>query len=347
MKILFIADFPPPEGGVTVLVKLLADTLSKENDIVVTRLDTMLPGTRTGRSNSVFDFFYTFILYLFKLLLEIPRHDVVTVHLPSNKLGLYAIPALIFSKIFRKRLILRKFGGTDFYTYNWLIRTITNFTVRHSYKYLCETKALVTIAKEHGISNVEWFPNHRNIPQITRSSDRASCTEFIYVGQIREEKGLVVLADALSQLPVDSPISITLIGPICDNVVTEDFIAQTPHMKYGGLLPSTRIHETMAHYDCFIFPSYWPGEGYPGALIEALSIGLPAIVSDWRAIPEVVTSDCALFVPVQDSDALAQAINLIAKDKELWVQMSQSAIIRGQTFSTNRWADSFLLICSK
>ncbi|ERP31404.1 glycosyltransferase family 4 protein [Chitinivibrio alkaliphilus] len=346
MKILMIADFPPPEGGVTILVKALADYLKDSSECSLITYDIMQKSKRKGISFlKPFDNIYTLIKYLVFLPFFIHKADVITLHLPTTKIITFAIPALLWSKVMGKPIILRKFGGTNFYSYSSLKRALSHFVARSVNLYCAETKTLIESAMSNGITNAQWFPNNRIIPSISRENLRDQCSEFVYVGQIREEKGLAVLSEALSLLPEESPIHVTLYGSICDNVITEEFINKTPHMKYGGSLPSDKVHETIAKYDCFVFPTFWHGEGYPGALIEALSIGLPAIISDWGAVGEVTDATCSVTVPVKDPKALAESMMFMYENVSTWRSMTHAAKNRGSLFDTNRWSTIFLGWC--
>jgi L-malate glycosyltransferase len=66
----------------------------------------------------------------------------------------------------------------------------------------------------------------------------------------------------------------------------------------------------------FVLPS--AAEGLPNALLEALAVGVPSVVTDIPGTDEVVTRDReALMVPVDDEAALAAAIERILTDREL------------------------------
>src|SRR6202012_4712030 len=50
-------------------------------------------------------------------------------------------------------------------------------------------------------------------------------------------------------------------------------------------------------------------EGLPMSLLQAMSMGLPAVVTDVGGMAEVVKlADCGLLAPVGDSEAMADAI---------------------------------------
>jgi glycosyltransferase involved in cell wall biosynthesis len=66
------------------------------------------------------------------------------------------------------------------------------------------------------------------------------------------------------------------------------------------------IHEIYSALDAFILPSLW--EGFPIALVEAMSSGLPIIASDLGGIAEALGEQAGIRIPPGDSKSLARAI---------------------------------------
>ena len=59
--------------------------------------------------------------------------------------------------------------------------------------------------------------------------------------------------------------------------------------------------------DCFIFPSKW--EGLPGAVLEALTAGLPVVASDIGPTREIASqSNNVHLVPVEDTEGFFHKI---------------------------------------
>ena len=57
------------------------------------------------------------------------------------------------------------------------------------------------------------------------------------------------------------------------------------------------------------FPTWWPAEGYPGVIIEALSVGMPVISTITGGIPEMIENGKnGLLVKVKDEEAFEKAI---------------------------------------
>jgi len=75
------------------------------------------------------------------------------------------------------------------------------------------------------------------------------------------------------------------------------------------------IPEILAAADLFVFPSVY--EGLPGAVIEAMGLGLPIVASGIPSIRELVEENCnALLVKPASSSELGIAIERLLKDRE-------------------------------
>ena len=74
--------------------------------------------------------------------------------------------------------------------------------------------------------------------------------------------------------------------------------------------------------DIFILPSY--NEGLPMSILEAMSYGLPVISTPVGGIPEIVKDGVnGYLIFPGDNEALAEKIELLAKNKELRLRMGQ------------------------
>ena len=79
-----------------------------------------------------------------------------------------------------------------------------------------------------------------------------------------------------------------------------------------------------------VLPSFHEGFGLP--VLEAMALGIPVVVSDRGALPEV-TGDAGLVVDAEDRRALADAILSVLSDANRATGLSQRGLARAADFS--------------
>jgi glycosyltransferase involved in cell wall biosynthesis len=81
-------------------------------------------------------------------------------------------------------------------------------------------------------------------------------------------------------------------------------------------------------------------EGYPIAVMEAMTCGLPIVATDAGGIPDAVTDGVEGFVvPARRPDALADALSQVLADAPLRRKMSDAARARGRLFDIGAAVD--------
>jgi len=134
---------------------------------------------------------------------------------------------------------------------------------------------------------------------------------LLAVGRQEYQKGYDVLLDAVAKLrPVRSTLRVLIAGrPGNATTTIEDRIQAT-----GGLHETVRllghrtdVPELLSAADLFVLSSR--REGSPGALIEAMAMGVPSVASDLDSVREVAgTPPTVRLVPTEDSTALSEEI---------------------------------------
>ena len=91
------------------------------------------------------------------------------------------------------------------------------------------------------------------------------------------------------------------------------------------------VHRLVSAFDVFALASLQ--EGLSIALIEAMTVGKPVVVTNVGGLPEVVTNGAQGFVvPPSDPAALADGIVRILRDPELRATFGSAAAVRGREF---------------
>lgn len=158
-----------------------------------------------------------------------------------------------------------------------------------------------------------------------------------FVGRLVAEKGILELFEAAQHILVMIPHVHFLFVGIHEPDKT-DGISPATAERYGIAAHCTftgrraDMPELYALMDMLVLPSH--REGFPRAPMEAAAMGLPCIVTDIRGCREVIVpGETGLFVPIQDAQALAEAILHLLQNPSL----AKSMGAQGRTLANQRF----------
>ena len=145
--------------------------------------------------------------------------------------------------------------------------------------------------------------------------------EMVFAGQIIERKGLDILLDALGPVFDEYPsLTLTVIGdgdmlPRLRSLVEQRLL--TERVTFEGVIPPERIPARLAVADLLVLPSRWDGWGV--VVNEALSVGIPAVVSDRCGAADLIQNGQNGYVfPSGDVDALRAALRSFLSSRWEW-----------------------------
>ena len=145
-------------------------------------------------------------------------------------------------------------------------------------------------------------------------------TRVVFVGRLAAEKGIdVLLKVALGRY--DPPVHFTIFGdgPLSVDVVSA--ASSNKSLTYAGVFRHADWKTALGQHDILLLPSH-SGEGMPMVVLEAMSLGTIPIATSLGSIPEIlVDGERGYIVPVNDSAAIVDRIQMLASDKVLALSM--------------------------
>ena len=113
---------------------------------------------------------------------------------------------------------------------------------------------------------------------------------FLYIGHVSKSKGILELIK-IWELNYGTRLFRELIiaGPVVD--VNKEAFNEIDGISYIGSISHSEIGSLINSSYCSILYSNHYGEGYPGSIIESLSYGVPSILSNHRALPDLVLKE--------------------------------------------------------
>ena len=241
-------------GGISVSFHHLHNSLLQRSTALIEVVDTV--GIRQRKLMAPF----ALALFFWRVFRAAHRSDIVTLHamptgLPYIGWFIWAVAALWGSP-----LIYRAFGGGyhDELT-GRCRRRLAAWFMRRASVVLLQTKQLMDRAATDTLRQTVWFPTARPMP--TRVAPRTGpCRRFVYVGQLKIEKGLEYLARAAAHLPQDAHVDVY--GPWYN--LPRDTFAGRRGIRYVGELHPDEVVPTLNRYDACVIPTFLRMEGHPG-----------------------------------------------------------------------------------
>ena len=133
---------------------------------------------------------------------------------------------------------------------------------------------------------------------------------ILYVGNLKVDKGLLDLIDAISYRScrrLNLQLVIIGDGPLRPRLEQQiKALALEDNVMMMGRRSPLEIARWMNAADCLCLPSHH--EGIPNVILEALSCGVPVLATRVGGIPEIVSVDSGVLVDAQQPQALAEGI---------------------------------------
>lgn len=135
----------------------------------------------------------------------------------------------------------------------------------------------------------------------------------LYAGRLRTRKAVAVLVQALAKVVAKEhhpAARLLLAGEGDQRAALEKQVAELglgASVEFLGAKDPKEMPALYAKADIFCLPSIY--EGLPLAILEAMAHGLPVVTTNVSGMPDaVVAGETGLLVPIEDSDALADAL---------------------------------------
>lgn len=151
---------------------------------------------------------------------------------------------------------------------------------------------------------------------------------ILFLSRIDPKKGIELLLDAFASLRMQCPESVLVVAGDGDPAYVARLkqmaieLGVSNHILWPGFLTGRDRRAAMADADLFVLPSH--SENFGVAVAEAMSFGLPVVISDQVGIHREISNAKAGLVVRCDARLLAEALLQLLRDANLRSQMGRS-----------------------
>lgn len=260
---------------------------------------------------------------IFKLLIlpfKLMRNPNTPVIFSTSFGNIRTISSLV-RRVFRNRpLVLWVIGGTlhkQLESGEYTLRDLSVFD-----RIFVESVGMKDSLRSQGVKNVYYVPNFKDMTysDVCRKQHSRSELRCVFFSRIEPLKGVNLIFETFEKgLLNEDKYIIDFFGPIKEDY-KEQFnkrISSHPNMNYRGVLNffDGSAQKLLTDYDIALFPTLWPGEGFPGVIVDSYSVGLPVLASDWNHNSEFVIDKERFMFETGNVEEFAKKINWIYDNK--------------------------------
>jgi glycosyltransferase involved in cell wall biosynthesis len=166
----------------------------------------------------------------------------------------------------------------------------------------------------------------------------------VFVGRISAAKGVALILEASERLKMHNPefdFLIDFYGPLEEQCNFEDGSNYKGYLDFSGM--PEKSYSILNEYDCFLFPTMWKGEGFPGVILDAYIAGLPVIASDWNMNTEIIEEGINGFIIApNDVKELEEKMKFVMSHNDLLQRIRVNNMKKANEYHIDRvWPELF------
>lgn len=218
------------------------------------------------------------------------------------------------------------------------IFTVSNNSKKEIQK-ICKVRDSKIVITPNGIKN-KLRESNPHIWNLFKNEKLIKDKYLLYVGTLEPGKNLTRLVQSFEILKTKYNLNHQLVITGKKGWQYNEIFKTVEKLKieksviFTDYVSNEILYHLYKNAELFIFPSLYEGFGLP--VLEAMALGLPAIVSNTSSMPELVGNACRLVDPYAIEE-IADEVFHVLNDAELRQQMVRHGKLQAQKFN---WQDS-------
>lgn len=324
-KILIVATSAKTQGGISSVINA-HKRCSYWNEYTIKWLETHIDGNKFQKLLIAISRFFQFIFIA-------PAYDLIHIHLSEPPSTLRKFPFFLFAKIYRKKTIIHFHSFDPQTTINSRFKSLYKFIFSHTNKVIVLSESWKRWIQEYlGLSeNIIIIHNPCTTPIATKSGDKKPI--ILYAGAINNRKGYKDLIQSFSKIShqcADWTLILAGTGEIAEGERLVAKLGLSNRVFFPGWVRGEKKESLFLSASIFCLPSY--AEGFPMAILDACSYGLPFITTPVGGIPDIIThgENGLLFQP-GDIDSLTKELLLLITNESLRNKLGSASLKLART----------------
>ncbi|HSJ05450.1 MAG TPA: glycosyltransferase family 4 protein [Longimicrobiales bacterium] len=259
-------------------------------------------------------------------LLATARPDVVYVPIAQNTLGLLRDATFVLPALAAGRRVVLHVHGSGLRAYHDAAGPVMR---RLLGAMLAGARRVIVLGERlrpmlDGLvdgDRVAVLPNGSDDPfgGVPDRSSRTGPVRVLYLGNLIRTKGFLDVMDAVGMLrgkglPVELHLAGDFLSDVDRRAAADRGAGLGTAVTFHGVVTGDAKTELLRSADIFCFPSYYPNEGHPYVVVEAMAAGLPVVATAHATIGDtVLDGETGILVPPRNPEALATALASLVK----------------------------------
>lgn len=261
-----------------------------------------------------------------------PLNDVVHVHMSRD---FVTLPAAAIAQHIGVPVVIQTHGMIDRSSHPLakpLDAALTRKVLRRSSSvlYLTEVERRALLDFQPDLESTKLSRLVNGVPRATSTATLPTnpCTEYLYLARLHERKRPIHFVEALARLRDEGRVfRFSLVGPDGGQAhMVQNRIRELSLEGFGGwegaLSPDDTL-DRMRRADIYVLPSV--NEPFPMSVLEAMSVGVPPIVTSSCGLAPDLAARRAGLVVDESLEGLVDAMRSLGADDNLRRSISQAA----------------------
>jgi len=322
-RLLMIGPFPKPTTGVSLANAVVKEILEETEGYKVKHLNTSLD--RFDESVGSFSFYKLFYNLKFNLSsYKVIQTDILYLTPGQTFFGIAKYAVFIFiAALFGKELIIHVHGNHLGKAYS----SLTGFK-KWFFKTLIKKTDKGIVLSESLKDNMTPFIDESKVYPLCNFAEdylfhesekkKVTSLRIVYLSNLMEEKGILVLLEALRKL---EEANIPYEGRIAGNVDKENettvyaAFKRLNQTEYLGPVYGAEKKSLLEWGNTFVLPTFYTMEGQPISILEAMATQNTIVTTAHAGIPDVITDGIhGFFTERKDSESLCNILKKLAEN---------------------------------